>query len=82
MAPFELSAHAFNDFLVILNLALFIPQAFRPLVGKAVLGSIAAVEFFADRQLDFLTDDDAYQPYQVGRPAAATRDAALYCGAC
>nr|XP_023686771.1 probable JmjC domain-containing histone demethylation protein 2C isoform X2 [Paramormyrops kingsleyae] len=38
--------------------------AFRPLVGKAVLGSIAAVEFFADRQLDFLTDDDAYQLYQ------------------
>ncbi|XP_064176425.1 probable JmjC domain-containing histone demethylation protein 2C isoform X1 [Anguilla rostrata] len=37
---------------------------FKPLVGKAVLGSIAAVEFFSDRQLDFLTDDGAYQPYQ------------------
>ncbi|KAJ8264416.1 hypothetical protein GJAV_G00148910 [Gymnothorax javanicus] len=37
---------------------------FKPLVGKTVLGSIAAVEFFSDRQLDFLTDDGAYQPYQ------------------
>lgn len=30
-----------------------------------MLGSIAAVEFFSDRQLDFLTDEGAYQPYQV-----------------
>ncbi|XP_036404710.1 probable JmjC domain-containing histone demethylation protein 2C isoform X2 [Megalops cyprinoides] len=37
---------------------------FKPLVGKTVLGSITAVEFFSDRQLDFLTDDGAYQPYQ------------------
>ncbi|KAL7869804.1 hypothetical protein AOLI_G00137920 [Acnodon oligacanthus] len=37
---------------------------FKPLVGKSVLGSITAVEFFSDRQLDFLTDDGAYQPYQ------------------
>lgn len=41
------------------------PQTFKPLVGKSVLGSITAVEFFSDRQLDFLTDDGAYQPYQV-----------------
>lgn len=38
---------------------------FRPLVGKATLGSITAVEFFSDRQLDFLSDHGAYQPYQV-----------------
>ncbi|XP_029104445.1 probable JmjC domain-containing histone demethylation protein 2C isoform X2 [Scleropages formosus] len=38
--------------------------AFKPLVGKAVLGSIVAVEFFSNRQLDFLTDDGAYQAYQ------------------
>ncbi|XP_045543379.1 probable JmjC domain-containing histone demethylation protein 2C isoform X9 [Salmo salar] len=37
---------------------------FRPLVGKATLGSITAVEFFSDRQLDFLSDHGAYQPYQ------------------
>uniref|UniRef100_A0A674C6J4 Probable JmjC domain-containing histone demethylation protein 2C n=1 Tax=Salmo trutta TaxID=8032 RepID=A0A674C6J4_SALTR len=37
---------------------------FRPLVGKATLGSITAVEFFSDRQLDFLSDRGAYQPYQ------------------
>ncbi|XP_030631900.1 probable JmjC domain-containing histone demethylation protein 2C isoform X2 [Chanos chanos] len=37
---------------------------FKPLVGKTVLGSITAVEFFSDRQLDFLSDDGAYQPYQ------------------
>ncbi|XP_017338818.1 probable JmjC domain-containing histone demethylation protein 2C isoform X2 [Ictalurus punctatus] len=37
---------------------------FKPLVGKSVLGSITAVEFFSDRQLDFLTDDGASQPYQ------------------
>lgn len=41
------------------------PQTFKPLVGKSVLGSITAVEFFSDRQLDFLTDDGACQPYQV-----------------
>uniref|UniRef100_A0AAZ3SPJ9 JmjC domain-containing histone demethylation protein 2C n=1 Tax=Oncorhynchus tshawytscha TaxID=74940 RepID=A0AAZ3SPJ9_ONCTS len=39
-------------------------QTFRPLVGKATLGSITAVEFFSDRQLDFLSDHGAYQPYQ------------------
>ncbi|XP_055792567.1 probable JmjC domain-containing histone demethylation protein 2C [Salvelinus fontinalis] len=37
---------------------------FRPLLGKATLGSITAVEFFSDRQLDFLSDHGAYQPYQ------------------
>ncbi|XP_028824386.1 probable JmjC domain-containing histone demethylation protein 2C isoform X3 [Denticeps clupeoides] len=37
---------------------------FKPLVGKTVLGSTTAVEFFSNRQLDFLTDDGAYQPYQ------------------
>ncbi|XP_049320800.1 probable JmjC domain-containing histone demethylation protein 2C isoform X1 [Astyanax mexicanus] len=37
---------------------------FKPLVGKSVLGSITAVEFFSDRQLEFLTDDGAFQPYQ------------------
>uniref|UniRef100_A0A8C7K5R0 Probable JmjC domain-containing histone demethylation protein 2C n=1 Tax=Oncorhynchus kisutch TaxID=8019 RepID=A0A8C7K5R0_ONCKI len=37
---------------------------FKPLVGKATLGSITAVEFFSDRQLDFLSDHGAYQPYQ------------------
>ncbi|KAG9346027.1 hypothetical protein JZ751_007842 [Albula glossodonta] len=40
---------------------------FKPLVGKTVLGSITAVEFFSDRQLDFLNDDGAYQPYQVDK---------------
>ncbi|XP_052427313.1 probable JmjC domain-containing histone demethylation protein 2C isoform X1 [Carassius gibelio] len=37
---------------------------FKPLVGKTVLGSITAIEFFSDRHLDFLTDEGAYQPYQ------------------
>ncbi|XP_051522691.1 probable JmjC domain-containing histone demethylation protein 2C isoform X1 [Myxocyprinus asiaticus] len=37
---------------------------FKPLVGKTVLGSTTAIEFFSDRQLDFLTDEGAYQPYQ------------------
>ncbi|KAF7705095.1 probable JmjC domain-containing histone demethylation protein 2C isoform X2 [Silurus meridionalis] len=37
---------------------------FKPLVGKSVLGSITAVEFFSDRQLDFSPDDGACQPYQ------------------
>ncbi|XP_041124944.1 probable JmjC domain-containing histone demethylation protein 2C isoform X2 [Polyodon spathula] len=37
---------------------------FKPLVGKAVLDSITAVEFFADKHLDFLSGDGACQPYQ------------------
>uniref|UniRef100_A0A8C1W6K4 Probable JmjC domain-containing histone demethylation protein 2C n=1 Tax=Cyprinus carpio TaxID=7962 RepID=A0A8C1W6K4_CYPCA len=37
---------------------------FKPLVGKTVLGSITAIEFFSDRHLDFLTDEGACQPYQ------------------
>uniref|UniRef100_A0A672KR71 Probable JmjC domain-containing histone demethylation protein 2C n=1 Tax=Sinocyclocheilus grahami TaxID=75366 RepID=A0A672KR71_SINGR len=37
---------------------------FKPLVGKTVLGSISAIEFFSDKHLDFLTDEVACQPYQ------------------
>ncbi|XP_057214074.1 probable JmjC domain-containing histone demethylation protein 2C isoform X2 [Triplophysa rosa] len=37
---------------------------FKPLVGKTVLSSITALEFFSDRRLDFLTDEGVYQPYQ------------------
>ncbi|MGH0161103.1 UNVERIFIED_CONTAM: hypothetical protein FKN15_056364 [Acipenser sinensis] len=37
---------------------------FKPLVGKAVLNSITAVEFFTDRHLDFMSGDGACQPYQ------------------
>uniref|UniRef100_A0A671SK64 Probable JmjC domain-containing histone demethylation protein 2C n=1 Tax=Sinocyclocheilus anshuiensis TaxID=1608454 RepID=A0A671SK64_9TELE len=37
---------------------------FKPLVGKTVLGSISAIEFFSDKHLDFLTDEGACQPYQ------------------
>lgn len=40
-------------------------QAFKPLVGKSLLSSVTAVEFLLDRQLDFLSDHSAYQPYQV-----------------
>lgn len=40
-------------------------QAFKPLVGKSLLSSVTAVEFLLDRQLDFLSDHPAYQPYQV-----------------
>ncbi|CAF91797.1 unnamed protein product, partial [Tetraodon nigroviridis] len=39
--------------------------AFRPVVGKSLLTPVIAVEFLLDRQLDFLTDNSAYQPYQV-----------------
>ncbi|XP_061304890.1 probable JmjC domain-containing histone demethylation protein 2C isoform X4 [Pezoporus flaviventris] len=37
---------------------------FKPLVGKSVYNSITAVEFLVDKQLDFITDDSAFQPYQ------------------
>lgn len=40
-------------------------QAFKPLVGKSLLSQVIAVEFLLDRQLDFLSDHSAYQPYQV-----------------
>ncbi|CAL8234328.1 unnamed protein product [Boreogadus saida] len=38
--------------------------AFKPLVWKSLLSSVTAVEFLLDRQLDFLSDPSAYQPYQ------------------
>nr|XP_048712966.1 probable JmjC domain-containing histone demethylation protein 2C isoform X5 [Caretta caretta] len=37
---------------------------FKPLVGKSVYRSITAVEFLVDKQLDFVTEDSAFQPYQ------------------
>ncbi|XP_060097096.1 probable JmjC domain-containing histone demethylation protein 2C isoform X1 [Heteronotia binoei] len=37
---------------------------FKPLVGKSVYSSITAVEFLLDKQLDFVTEDSAFQPYQ------------------
>lgn len=43
----------------------FCSQAFKPVVGKSLLSSVTAVEFLLDRQLDFLSDHSAYQPYQV-----------------
>uniref|UniRef100_A0A8B9DMY2 Probable JmjC domain-containing histone demethylation protein 2C n=1 Tax=Anser cygnoides TaxID=8845 RepID=A0A8B9DMY2_ANSCY len=39
-------------------------QTFKPLVGKSVYNSITAVEFLVDKQLDFITEDSAFQPYQ------------------
>lgn len=38
--------------------------AFKPVVGKSLLSSVTAVEFLLDRQLDFLPDHSAFQPYQ------------------
>lgn len=43
----------------------FSPQTFKPLVGKSVYSSVTAVEFLVDKQLDFVTEDSAFQPYQV-----------------
>lgn len=40
-------------------------QAFKPVVGKNLLSPVTAVEFLLDRQLDFLSDHSACQPYQV-----------------
>ncbi|XP_048167780.1 probable JmjC domain-containing histone demethylation protein 2C isoform X2 [Corvus hawaiiensis] len=37
---------------------------FKSLVGKSVYNSITAVEFLVDKQLDFITEDSAFQPYQ------------------
>nr|XP_060624911.1 probable JmjC domain-containing histone demethylation protein 2C isoform X1 [Anolis sagrei ordinatus] len=37
---------------------------FKPLVGKSVYNSITVVEFLVDKQLDFVTEDSAFQPYQ------------------
>ncbi|XP_072851273.1 putative JmjC domain-containing histone demethylation protein 2C isoform X2 [Pogona vitticeps] len=39
-------------------------STFKPLVGKSVYNSITAVEFLVDKQLDFVTEDSAFQPYQ------------------
>lgn len=45
---------------------LFFPwQTFKSLVGKSIYNSITAVEFLVDKQLDFITEDSAFQPYQV-----------------
>ncbi|XP_049502094.1 probable JmjC domain-containing histone demethylation protein 2C isoform X4 [Panthera uncia] len=41
---------------------------FKPLVEKSIPSSITAVEFLVDKQLDFLTEDSAFQPYQVLEP--------------
>lgn len=40
-------------------------QAFKPVVGKNLLSPVTAVEFLLDRQLEFLSDHSACQPYQV-----------------
>ncbi|KAM5236018.1 putative JmjC domain-containing histone demethylation protein 2C isoform 2-T2 [Ctenodactylus gundi] len=37
---------------------------FKPLVEKSIPSSVTAVEFLIDKQLDFLTEDSAFQPYQ------------------
>ncbi|MEJ1288172.1 jumonji domain containing 1C [Cricetulus griseus] len=37
---------------------------FKPLVENSIPSSITAVEFLIDKQLDFLTEDCAFQPYQ------------------
>ncbi|NWZ75529.1 JHD2C protein, partial [Poecile atricapillus] len=37
---------------------------FKPVVGKSVYNSITAVEFLVDKQLDFVTEDSAFQLYQ------------------
>nr|XP_021490930.1 probable JmjC domain-containing histone demethylation protein 2C isoform X3 [Meriones unguiculatus] len=37
---------------------------FKPLVENSIPSSITAVEFLIDKQLDFLTEDSAFQPYQ------------------
>ncbi|KAM8773876.1 putative JmjC domain-containing histone demethylation protein 2C isoform 1-T1 [Rhynchonycteris naso] len=37
---------------------------FRPLVERSIPSSITAVEFLVDKQLDFLPEDSAFQPYQ------------------
>ncbi|XP_015488149.1 probable JmjC domain-containing histone demethylation protein 2C isoform X4 [Parus major] len=37
---------------------------FKPVVGKSVYNSITAVEFLVDKQLDFIAEDSAFQPYQ------------------
>ncbi|KAG3264841.1 jumonji domain containing 1C, transcript variant X3 [Ictidomys tridecemlineatus] len=37
---------------------------FKPLVEKSIPSSITAVEFLIDKQLDFLTEDSAFQLYQ------------------
>nr|XP_021391196.1 probable JmjC domain-containing histone demethylation protein 2C isoform X4 [Lonchura striata domestica] len=37
---------------------------FKSLVGKSIYNSITAVEFLVDKQLDFITEDSAFQPYQ------------------
>ncbi|XP_077897535.1 putative JmjC domain-containing histone demethylation protein 2C isoform X5 [Ictidomys tridecemlineatus] len=39
-------------------------ETFKPLVEKSIPSSITAVEFLIDKQLDFLTEDSAFQPYQ------------------
>ncbi|KAM4838561.1 putative JmjC domain-containing histone demethylation protein 2C isoform X2 [Urocitellus parryii] len=41
---------------------------FKPLVEKSIPSSITAVEFLIDKQLDFLTEDSAFQLYQVLEP--------------
>lgn len=38
---------------------------FKPLVERNIPSSVTAVEFLVDKQLDFLTEDSAFQPYQV-----------------
>ncbi|PKU36490.1 hypothetical protein llap_13206 [Limosa lapponica baueri] len=47
----------------VLNQVVFL-ETFKPLVGKSVYNSITAVEFLVDKQLDFITEDSAFQPYQ------------------
>ncbi|XP_075390372.1 putative JmjC domain-containing histone demethylation protein 2C isoform X5 [Tenrec ecaudatus] len=46
---------------------------FKPLVEKSVPSSITAVEFLVDKQLDFLTEDSAFQPYQETKRSRTER---------
>lgn len=54
-----------EGFFHLLHFHFFSWQTFKPLVGKSVYNSITAVEFLVDKQLDFITEDSAFQPYQV-----------------
>jgi len=43
----------------------FALQRFQPLIGQSCVGGLSVVEFISDRQLEFYTEKEELQPFEV-----------------
>lgn len=44
---------------------MFVLQRFQPLIGQSCVGGVSVVEFITDRQLEFYTEREELQPFEV-----------------